>query len=99
MRLHWSYSNMPELTELSDSERRHVVGRAWFWAHRRWPPWVGLAGVALAGAAGRALGSAIGHEAAGEMIGTIVGALIYVQIVVEVARSVVRDAVERRRRQ
>ena len=99
MRLHWSYSDMPELTELSDSERRHVVRWAWFWAHRRWPTWVGLVGIAVAGVAGRALGSAIGHEGAGELLGTIVGALIYVQIVIEVARSVVREAVERRRRQ
>ena len=99
MRLHWSYSDMPELTELSDTERRHVLGRAWLWAHGRWPAWVGLLGIALSGGAGSSLGSAIGHERVGEMIGTIVGALIYAQIVVEVARSVVREAVVRQRGQ
>jgi hypothetical protein len=99
MRLHWSYSDLPELTELSASEREHVLGRAWWRAHGRWPPWAGLVGMTLFVYVGSVLGSTIGHERIGEAIGAVTGGLVYAQIVIEVARSVVRDTVERQRRQ
>lgn len=99
MRLHWSISDMPEFTGLSDSERRHVWRVAWWRAHSRWQTWAGLAGIALFAYVGSVLGSAIGHERAGGAIGAAVGGLIYAQVAIEVARSFVRDVVERQRRQ
>jgi hypothetical protein len=99
MRLHWSFTDMPEVSELSASERAHVWRVAWWRAHGRWPTWVGMIGVALFGYVGGIIGSAIGHQRTGEGIGTIVGGLVYVQIALEVARSFVRDIVERQRRQ
>jgi hypothetical protein len=98
VRLHWSYTDMPELTELSASEREHILAGAWWRAHYRWPTWAGLACIALVAYVGSVLGSAIGHDRAGGAIGAAVGGLIYAQVVIEVSRSVVRDAVERQRR-
>jgi uncharacterized membrane protein len=90
---------MPELAELSDSERGDVLRRATWRAFGRWPTWAGLVAIPLSGYAGSVIGSTIGHQGAGEAAGTIVGALIWYQVVLEVTRSVVRDLVERQRRQ
>jgi uncharacterized membrane protein YedE/YeeE len=96
MPIHWSYKSLPELSALSDAERKEVWEKAVGQAYGRWQTLVAMWIIASSAVlVGGWLGSTFGHYFVGLAIGVGIGSAITVRVVFRIARSCLRTTVVR----
>jgi hypothetical protein len=96
MPIHWSYKSLPELSALSDAERKEVWQKAVGQAYGRWQTL--LASMIMSSSVvlvGGWLGSTLGNYFVGLVIGTGIACAINVRIVFRTARSCLRKIIVR----
>jgi hypothetical protein len=88
MPIHWSYKSLPELSALSDAERKDVWKKAIWQAYAQWQTLLASAIVfALTVFLGSWLGSTFGHDFIGMIAGAAIASAIVDRIVFRIARS------------
>ncbi len=96
MPIYWSYKRLPELSALSDAERKDLWKQAVGQAYERWQTW--LVSPILIGPTmfvGQWLGSAFGHDRIGLLIGLVLATPIAAQIMFRIARSHLKRIIAR----
>ena len=88
MPIHWSYKSLPELSALSDAERKEVWQKAVGQAYGRWQTLLASIIVSCSGVlVGGWLGSMSGNYYVGLVIGAAIAVAIMVRVVFRIARS------------
>jgi uncharacterized membrane protein YccC len=96
MPIHWSHKGLPELSALSDVERKDVWKKAIGQAYERWQTWLASAIVfILVMPAGGWLGSRFENTFIGMMIGGVLASAITERIVFQTARSHLKKTIAR----
>jgi hypothetical protein len=94
MPIHWSYKSLPELSALSDAERKDVWKKATGQVYdQRQTSWVLLAVTVLFVIAGGELGSTFGNFFIGLVIGGVLAGLVSERFVFRSARSNVKKII------
>ena len=96
MPIHWSYKSLPELSALSDAERKEVWHKAVGQVYGRWQPL--LASTIMSSSVvlvGGWLGSTFGNYFVGLVIGVGIAGAIAERIVFRIARSHLRKTIVR----
>lgn len=86
MRIHWSYKSLPELSALSDAERRAAWRRAVWKAYDHWQTWVSLLLTGPWILIGRWIGSSVGHQEIEMLIRCAISAAINNRVIFRFAR-------------
>jgi hypothetical protein len=87
MPIYWTYKNLPELSALSDAERKVVWRRAVRQAFESWQTWASAALIIPLVFIGAWIGASIGHESIGMAIGAGLSGGITERVVFRIARS------------
>jgi hypothetical protein len=88
MAIHWSYKSLPELSALSDGERKEAWKKAVWRAYERWQLWLATAIVwLLVVIVCFWIGSTVGHEFVGLVVASGLSSAITDRIIFRVARS------------
>jgi hypothetical protein len=84
--IYWTLKSIPELSQLSSTERGVTWRQAYPRTLRHWQTWIGLAACCACAYLGCRLGFILGHPVPGAAIGGAAGGFIFSQACIHVAR-------------